>query len=258
MWPPMAGLLCAGGGLLADSGGSGCATAWHRHLLQRLQPKAGAIPCSCRAGLAAVVEERPRPRLSTARVQQKTVCYKPNLLSARLDSRCGNRAMRAVGCRVRALHGSHGSRRHVGEFWLWPWLLLLSSAWEPRTGLWRGEGICSVFRMNPVHADHLRAHGASYAAGGFAEAKGKYRGSIVEGLAVLSIGWAIVQDLDDKVRIAGVDGSLRRARRMSMYAHVRLYSTICTYGHSGPPTGHGSRSASPQAFGGTTACSGVQ
>lgn len=41
VWPPMAGLHCAGGGLLAHSGGSGCATAWHRHLLQ---PKAGAIP----------------------------------------------------------------------------------------------------------------------------------------------------------------------------------------------------------------------
>ena len=45
-----------------------------------------------------------------------------------------------------------------------------------------------MFRMNPVFADHLRAHSASYAAGGFAEAKGKYRGSIVESFAVVPIG----------------------------------------------------------------------
>jgi hypothetical protein len=44
VWPPMAGLHSTGDELLADSGGSGCATAWHRHLLQ---PKAGAIPFCC-------------------------------------------------------------------------------------------------------------------------------------------------------------------------------------------------------------------
>lgn len=49
-----------------------------------------------------------------------------------------------------------------------------------------------------------------YAAGGFAkvaEAKGKYRGSIVEAFAVLPIGCRIAHDLDDKVRIAGINGS---------------------------------------------------
>lgn len=55
VWPPMAGLDSSAGGLLAASGGSGCATAWHRHALQ---PKAGAIPLRCRAGLAAMVEGR--------------------------------------------------------------------------------------------------------------------------------------------------------------------------------------------------------
>ena len=39
----MAGLHSAGAGLLAGSGGSGCATAWH--LYCPLQPKAGAVPC---------------------------------------------------------------------------------------------------------------------------------------------------------------------------------------------------------------------
>lgn len=74
VWPPMAGLHCAGVGLLADSGGSGCATAWHRHLLQ---PKAGAIPLLYRAGLAAMVEGRLRT-LSPARVLERTVCYELN------------------------------------------------------------------------------------------------------------------------------------------------------------------------------------
>jgi hypothetical protein len=46
-----------------------------------------------------------------------------------------------------------------------------------------------------------------YAAGGFAEAKGKYRGSIVESFAVVPIGCCTAQDLDDKVRIAGINGS---------------------------------------------------
>jgi len=89
------------------------------------------------------------------------------------------------------------------------WLMLLSSAWEPRTGLWRGEEICSLNRMNPVNADHLRAHSAVTAAGGFAEAKGKYRGSIVESLAVLPIGCCISGNPDNEVRVAGADGSFR-------------------------------------------------
>ena len=76
------------------------------------------------------------------------------------------------------------------------WLVLLrsclSSAWKARTGLWRVEEICRVCRMNPVHADHLRAQRRSYAAGGLAEAKGKYRGSIVDSFAVLPIGCRVV------------------------------------------------------------------
>lgn len=49
-----------------------------------------------------------------------------------------------------------------------------------------------------------------YAAGGFAEAKGKYRGSIVESFAVVPIGCRIAQGLNDKARIAGINGSFRR------------------------------------------------
>lgn len=42
-----------------------------------------------------------------------------------------------------------------------------------------------------------------YAAGGFAEAKGKYRGSIVDALAVVPIGCRIAKNPDDEVRVAG-------------------------------------------------------
>lgn len=81
VWPPMAGLHSAEAGLLAGSGGSGCATAWHRHALQ---PKAGAVPCCCRAGgLRAVVKER---------LYTKSP-------SPSLEASCGNRAMRAGGRR---------------------------------------------------------------------------------------------------------------------------------------------------------------
>jgi hypothetical protein len=74
-----------------------------------------------------------------------------------LESPCGNRAMRAGAAVVFALH----RRRDVGEFWAWRVLLsCLSSAWAPRTGLrCGGHGVCSVCRMNPVGADHLRAQG---------------------------------------------------------------------------------------------------
>lgn len=60
--------------------------------------------------------------------------------------------------------------------------------------------------MNPVRADHLRAQRRSYAAGGFAEAKGKYRGSIVDSFALVPIGCAEASDPDDEVRAAGVYG----------------------------------------------------
>ena len=90
LWPPMAGLHCTGRGLLAHSGGSGCATAWHRHLLQ---PKAGEIPFTCRAGLAAMVEGWLRTLASTRPAEP--LCYELTVL----DSRCGTRAMRAGGCR---------------------------------------------------------------------------------------------------------------------------------------------------------------
>jgi hypothetical protein len=236
VWPPMAGLHSAGGGLLADSGGSGCATAWHRHLLQ---PKAGAIPFSYRAGLAATVVEG---RLRTRRL---TVHQKSRLLRAyELDSPCGNRAMRAGGCRGCARPCIMCMAGVVGEISesFGAWLMLLSSAWEPRTRLWHGERICSVFRMNPVHADHLRAHSASYAAGGFAEAKGKYRGSIVESLAVLPIGCCVAKNPDDDVRVAGVVGSFRCAEGVHMYVCMHLVY-VCMYVCTVlcPPTGHGSR-----------------
>ena len=75
-----------------------------------------------------------------------------------------------------------------------------------------------------------------YAAGGFAEAKGKYRGSIVESYAVVPIGCRIAQDLNDKARIAGIDGSFRRSGSnvcmyLGMHTYVRMYAHYaCTYG----------------------------
>ncbi|KAM0706802.1 hypothetical protein Q7P35_006132 [Cladosporium inversicolor] len=59
-----------------------------------------------------------------------------------------------------------------------------------------------------------------YAAGGFAEAKGKYRGSIVESFAVVPIGCRIAQDLNDKARIAGINGSFRRSGSSVLYASI--------------------------------------
>lgn len=109
--------------------------------------------------------------LSPARGHGRTACYEPNLL----DSRCGNRAMRAAGavsvCTVdqecpasRAWQQRY--RRVLGHGL--PRLLRLcccQARGSPGQGLWRGEGICSVFRMNPVLADHLRAHSAEVRGG---------------------------------------------------------------------------------------------
>ena len=94
-----------------------------------------------------------------------------------------------------------------------------------------------------------------YAAGGFAEAKGKYRGSIVESFAVVPIGCCVAcaaQDQDDKVRIAGINGSLFRPAG-SMYG---MYVCLCMCMHATtyvrtalcPPTGHESRSRSQRAL----------
>jgi hypothetical protein len=218
VWPPMAGLHSAGGGLLADSGGSGCATAWHRHLLQ---PKAGAIPFSYRAGLAATVVEG---RLRTRRL---TVHQKSRLLRAyELDSPCGNRAMRAGGCRGCARPCIMCMAGVVGEISesFGAWLMLLSSAWEPRTRLWHGERICSVFRMNPVHADHLRAHSASYAAGGFAEAVSPKTRTTMSALPGSLAHFDVL-----KVCICMCVCTL------CMYVCMYVCTVLC------PPTGHGSR-----------------
>lgn len=95
--------------------------------------RAGSI-ASCRAGLAATVE-------------------------GRLRTRCSRRCV-AIGRwgLAAAVDALHHRRRDVGEFWARRVLLsCLSSAWAPRSGLWRGVGICSVCRMNPVGADRLRA-----------------------------------------------------------------------------------------------------
>lgn len=106
-----------------------------------------------------------------------------------------------------------------------------------------------------------------YAAGGFAEAKGKYRGSIVESFAVVPIGCRSAQDLDDKVRIAGINGSFWvEAMNDCMYVSMDAYS-ICVGMHTThvrtalcPPT---NRAREPQCkppagtiavFGGTTDC----
>ena len=81
-----------------------------------------------------------------------------------------------------------------------------------------------------------------YAAGGFAEAKGKYRGSIVEAFAVVPIGCRIAQDLDDEVRIAGINGSFwQYCLYLCMHMCVCMHTTdVCTA--LCPPTGYESRS----------------
>lgn len=148
----MAGLHCAGGGLLAHSGGSGCATAWHRHLLQ---PKAGAIPLV--AGLDSRRWWRDGSVLSTEHESTRE--------QSATSLRCARFALRQSCAGRCALHGSHGSR-DVGEFWAMAHGLCCCQArGSPGQGLWRGEGICSVFRMNPVLADHLRAHSAEVRGG---------------------------------------------------------------------------------------------
>lgn len=124
VWPPMAGLHSAADGLLAGSGGSGCATVWHRCSATQARDDSVQVAsgsASYRAGLAAMVEGR----LHSSRYE-------------RLESPCGNRA-RGLAAAVVAITLHHG-RRDVGEFWAWRVLLsCLSSAWAPRTGLWRGE-----------------------------------------------------------------------------------------------------------------------
>ena len=112
------------------------------------------------------------------------------------------------------------------------WLMLLSSAWEPRTGLWRGEGICSVYRMNPVHADHLRAHSALTRREGSQRLKESTAAPSWPSLAVVPIGCCRAQNPDDEVRVAGVDGSFRRACGMHMYRrtcvlHVYVWTALC-------------------------------
>jgi hypothetical protein len=108
--------------------------------------------------------------LSPARVHVRTVsrlsaCHEPKQL---LDSRCGNRGMDSGMDCVPALHASHGSNL-VGEtsesFGPWLRLCCCQARGRPGQGSWRGEGICSVFRMNPVLADHLRAHSAEVRGG---------------------------------------------------------------------------------------------
>lgn len=98
-----------------------------------------------------------------------------------------------------------------------------------------------------------------YAAGGFAEAKGKYRGSIVESFAVVPIGCHIAQDLNDKARIAGINGSFRRSGSSVLYASIwvciHVCACVCVYVHYALQQDRHdeSRSASQQAlFGGTT------
>ena len=99
-----------------------------------------------------------------------------------------------------------------------------------------------------------------YAAGGFAEAKGKYRGSIVESFAVVPIGCCVAcaaQDQDDKVRIAGINGSLFRrggsgaciycvnAQGMCLCMHTAcMHTTAHVRTAKCHPKGHESRSAS--------------
>ena len=94
-----------------------------------------------------------------------------------------------------------------------------------------------------------------YAAGGFAEAKGKYRGSIVESFAVVPIGpprACTAQGQDDKVRIAGINGSLFRrgggdACIYCVYAQgmcLGMHTTAHVRTAKCPPQGHESRSAS--------------
>ena len=189
VWPPMAGLHSAEARLLAgSSGGSGCATAWHRHALQ---PKTGAIPCCGRAGRAqgggegAALYEEP---VAIARGVLRQSCdegWRAALLRVPcITARC--RRLLRMACAAAAVVPV----KRVGA----------------RTGLWRMEGICTACRMDPVHADHLGAQRRSYAAGGFAEAKGKYRGSIVDSFALVPIGCAEASDPDDEVRAAGVYG----------------------------------------------------
>lgn len=115
-------------------------------------PRPVQFRCGCRAGLAAMVEGRLRT-LSTARVHVRTACHELIDGQAVLDLRCGNRSIDGVPCMARMVG-------EVSESF-GPWLMGLcccQARGSPGQGLWRGEGICGPFRMNPVLADHLRAH----------------------------------------------------------------------------------------------------
>jgi hypothetical protein len=86
---------------------------------------------------------------------------------------------------------------------------------------------------------------------GFAEAKGKYRGSIVDSFAVVPIGCFVAHNPDDEVRVAGSDASFSCA--------IRLLALLCCpawpvglprsqAAHSGTTA----RTAGPQCVGGCT------
>lgn len=93
-----------------------------------------------------------------------------------------------------------------------------------------------------------------------AEAKGKYRGSIVESFAVVPIGCCVAcaaQGQDDEVRVAGINGSLFRRGGSDACIHYVYAQGMCPCMHTAcmhttahvrtakcPPQGHESRSAS--------------
>lgn len=142
VWPPMAGLHSAADGLLARSGGSGCATVWHRCSATQardhsVQVASGSGSASYRAGLAAMVEGRLRTRLRPARV------------AVRQSSE------RAGGCRGRHYPASQERCRRVLGVACAAVVPVKRVGAQDRVVAWRG--ICSVCRMNPVAADHLRA-----------------------------------------------------------------------------------------------------
>lgn len=111
---------------IGSSGGSGCATVWHR--CSATQARDHSVQVA--SGLPVAVRVT---GLASRRWWRDGSVRGYDLL----ESPCGNRA-RGLAAAVVAI--TLHRRRDVGEFWAWRVLLsCLSSAWAPRTGLWRGE-----------------------------------------------------------------------------------------------------------------------
>jgi hypothetical protein len=105
----------------------------------------------------------------------------------------------------------------IGEFWGMAYAAVKRVGAQDRVVAWGGD---LYFEQDePGQRRSSSCTQRCYAAGGFAEAKGKYRGSIVETIAVLPIGCCIAENPDNEVRVAGADGSFRLQR----YAYVCMH-----------------------------------